>query len=320
MLFPEKHSLLWFVEIHSRMPMNAIAKRRVHYTLQPVDSSKAEGELPMSCYRMVYGLALVASLMAGNSLLAADLNEAAPLNPVPPAETGDWSFSIAPYFWAASIDGKVGVADREPVDINVPFRDLFDHLRFGGMVVGEAQNGTWGVFGDLIYLKLEADRSLSRTVAGIPLDLSAELETSSLVGTLMGEYRVISQPTATMDIMAGARVWNVENQLNVSLSTGGSPLAAFSGNDTKTWVDPMIGAKGRIDLSPSWYLTGWAMVGGFGAASDFAWDVLAGVGYQWNQSFSAVGGYRALGVNYSSDGFTFDVTEYGPILGIVVKF
>lgn len=45
------------------------------------------------------------------------------------------------------------------------------------------------------------------------------------------------------------------------------------------------------------------MVGGFGAASDFAWDVLAGVGYEWNQSFSVVGGYRALGVEYGSGGF-----------------
>ena len=275
----------------------------------------------MTSYRSLKrSLVLTAFLMIGTPLWAADLGSGTPLAAPNTVSTGDWTFSIAPYFWAASIDGEVGVRGREPIDVSVPFRDVFDHLRFGGMVVGEAHNGTWGLFGDLIYLKLDADKSVTRTVAGVPLKLSAELETTSLMGTLMGEYRVIEKPAVTMDLMGGARVWSVENQVDISLSVDGPPLASLSGSETNTWVDPMIGAKGRIDLSPSWYLNGWGMVGGFGASSDFAWDVLAGVGYQWNQSFSVVGGYRALGVDYSDNGFDFDVTEYGPILGVVVKF
>lgn len=274
----------------------------------------------MTCCRSLKrSLALAGILMVGAPVWAADIGNGTPL-PQADTGTGDWTFSLAPYFWAASIDGEVGVRGREPVDVNVPFHDLFDHLRFGGMIVGEAHNGTWGIFGDLIYLKLDADESVTRTVAGVPLKLSAELETKSFTGTLMGEYRVVAQPAVTVDLMAGARVWSVDNQVDISLTADGPPLASLSGGETNTWVDPMIGAKGRIDLSPSWYLTGWGMIGGFGASSDFAWDVLAGVGYQWNQSFSVVGGYRALGVDYSNDGFDFDVTEYGPIFGVVIRF
>jgi hypothetical protein len=78
------------------------------------------------------------------------------------------------------------------------------------MVVGEAHNGTWGVFTDLIYLKIEADRSLTGAIGGIPLNLSGTLETTSVTATLMGEYRAVAIPTASLDLMAGVRVWSVD--------------------------------------------------------------------------------------------------------------
>ena len=44
------------------------------------------------------------------------------------------------------------------------------------------------------------------------------------------------------------------------------------------------------------------------------------IGYQFNDTVSAVAGYRALGVNYRNDGFVFDTVQQGPILGLTVKF
>lgn len=177
-----------------------------------------------------------------------------------------------------------------------------------------------GLFGDLIYVKTEADQSITRTVLGVPVTLTASVETSSLIGTLMGEYRALSTPTATVDLMAGARIWSVDNDIGVSLVADGPALAAFSGSDGSTWVDPMIGARARFDIDSSWYLTGWGMVGGFGASSEIAWDVLGGVGYQWNEWLSVVAGYRALGVDYENDGFVYDIVQHGPILGVVMRF
>ena len=43
------------------------------------------------------------------------------------------------------------------------FGDILSDLRFGGMMVGELHNGTWGLFGDLIYVKTKADESITRT-------------------------------------------------------------------------------------------------------------------------------------------------------------
>jgi hypothetical protein len=49
------------------------------------------------------------------------------------------------------------------------------------------------------------------------------------------------------------------------------------------------------------------LVGGGGANVD--WDVAGGIGYSFNAKVSAVAGYRALGVDYSNDGFVFDVVQ-----------
>lgn len=66
------------------------------------------------------------------------------------------------------------------------------------------------------------------------------------------------------------------------------------------------------------YLTGWGLVGGGGA--DIDWDVALGIGYEINERISAIAGYRALGVDYSNDGFLFDAVQQGPIVGLAINF
>ena len=74
----------------------------------------------------------------------------------------------------------------------------------------------------------------------------------------------------------------------------------------------------RLLHHPEIYLTGWGYIGAGGA--DLDWDVMAGVGYKWKESISAVIGYRALGVDYSNGSLTNDIVEHGPILGVVFRF
>lgn len=82
-------------------------------------------------------------------------------------------------------------------------------------------------------------------------------------------------------------------------------------------MDGLVGIKGNYLLTDKAFLTGSAMIGAGGA--DLDWDVLAAVGYKFN-TVSAVAGYRALGVNYSNDGFTYDMIQHGPIIGAVIRF
>jgi hypothetical protein len=36
----------------------------------------------------------------------------------------------------------------------------------------------------------------------------------------MGEYRAYSTPTATLDLMAGVRVWSINNDIALALAAG----------------------------------------------------------------------------------------------------
>jgi hypothetical protein len=119
--------------------------------------------------------------------------------------------------------------------------------------------------------------------------------------------------------MAGARIWSVETNLN--LSGGRIPVGrSLRREQQETWVDPLIGLQTRYDLDDRWYLTGWGMLSGFGAASDFGWDVLGAVGYEISDRFSLAAGYRGAGVDYTDGEFIWDVVMHGPIIGAVVRF
>ena len=51
---------------------------------------------------------------------------------------GGWTFSFAPYFWAAGLSGDLEQFGLPAVDVNASFRDIFDHLEFGAMAIGVA--------------------------------------------------------------------------------------------------------------------------------------------------------------------------------------
>jgi len=82
----------------------------------------------------------------------------------------------------------------------------------------------------------------------------------------------------------------------------------------------MIGAKAKINLTRSFYLTSWALIGGFGAGSQLSCDVFGGAGYSFNDQVSAVIGYRAMGIDYSRKGYVYDIVQQGPITAFVFRF
>jgi hypothetical protein len=134
------------------------------------------------------------TMLVAPAVKAADVgvDEAVPLEAAIPGR--EWTFSVAPYLWGAGLEGDVGLFGRDPVDIDMSFGDIFDNLKFGGMVVAEAHNGTWGIVVDLVYVKIEDNEMVTRPIAGIPVSLSGSVETSSLTATVMGEYRAVSRP------------------------------------------------------------------------------------------------------------------------------
>ena len=96
------------------------------------------------------------------------------------------------------------------------------------------------------------------------------------------------------------------------------PNRDFGGS--KTWVDPIVGARFQTAIAGPVFARLGGDIGGFGVSSDFTWQVYGVLGVNVARNFSIGFGYRALGTDYSSGGFKYDVTSYGPTIGSEFRF
>ena len=215
-----------------------------------------------------------------------------------------------PYLWAAGNSGQTAQFGLPRVDVNLPFRDVLDHLEFAAMVMAEARHGEASLFGDLVYLKLSNETATPRgLLAG-----TAALSFAATASTLGAGYSVLSNGESHLDIAAAARIWH----LDTDLAFNGWLLNGLVPSDGATWVDGLVGLRGTYAIDDTVYLTAWALVGAGGA--QFDWDVAGAVGYRLNRRFSMLVGYRAVGINYDRGGFVFDLVQQGPLLGLKMEF
>lgn len=256
------------------------------------------------------GLAAVLAALITNAAVAADVSPLLIGEPRPAEAEGGWTFSVAPYFWIAGLSGDTAQFGLPTVHIDSSFSDIFGNLDFAFMAAGEARYDRFSVIGDVIYTKLSADAETPLGILASDVDVTSE----SFSGLLGLGYAVLDGPDGHLDVVGGIKLWSVETTISLS----GGLLGRREASDSATWVDGVVGLRGKYSFTPEIYLTGWGLVGGGGA--DIDWDVALGIGYDFNDRVSAIAGYRALGVDYSDDGFLFDTVQQGPILGVAIKF
>ncbi|CCF00878.1 hypothetical protein [Sinorhizobium fredii] len=255
-------------------------------------------------------LAVIGICLSAGTAMAADVYS--PMTPEvqqTTTETG-WTFSFAPYFWAAGLSGDIAQFGLPEAHVDASFSDIFDHLDFGAMAIGEARYGPYSIFADVMYSKISGSGGTPRGILADDVEVSSE----TFAGLLGAGYSIYEDNAARIDLVGGMRVWSVESDLSFS----GGILDGVSRSDDATWVDGLAGFRATYSITPEIYLTGWGLVGA--GQADLDWDVAAAIGYRFSDTISAVAGYRALGVDYSDDGFVFDVVQQGPILGLVVRF
>jgi hypothetical protein len=93
-----------------------------------------------------------------------------------PAPSGDrWNLRVAPYLWAASMDGHASVGGIK-ADVDVPFSDLLKDLSGGAMLLVDVEKGRLGVGVNGLFARVSSD-----TDAG-----SIEIDTTTDTGQLAG--------------------------------------------------------------------------------------------------------------------------------------
>ena len=277
---------------------------------------KTAAKLPLSWsdQMKIAGLFLSLALFLATPAIASDLPN--PLAPEAATIEGtssageDWTFTLAPYFWMAGISGDVAQFHGPTIHIDRSFQDIFADFDIGGMALAELRHGKFSLLGDVIYTEITSSDATPRGVFARDVDVTSK----TFTGFLGAGYTLAEGPAGHLDLAGGARLWSVKAEAEIS----GGRFDGRSFSDSATWVDGMVGVRGGYSFTPNFFLTGWAFVGAGGA--DLGWDVAATLGYRINGTFSALAGYRGLGVDYEKNDFAYDVVQHGPIIGLSLHF
>ncbi len=180
------------------------------------------------------------------------------------------------------------------------------------MLMGQIRYREFGLLVDGAWAQLKTEGTdLSGTFS------SVDIKTDVAYGTAALSYRLPRCcEKLNTDIYAGARVWYSKNELD--LQAGIAPVVSVE--SSKTWVDPVIGAKLRYDFTSHWFATIMGDAGGFGAGADLEWNAFGGVGYQFTETFSAMVGYRYMHIDYSKSDFKIDANVQGFLIGLGFHF
>jgi len=209
---------------------------------------------------------------------------------------------------------------------SVDIDKLLEHLKFTFMGSLEARKGPWGVFTDLVYIDLGNSKTGTRslTLGGVELPAGVAADTRyDLRGwswTLGGEWRAVSKPTYALDVVAGARLLDIQQNLDWTLTgnIGSVALPDRTGareSRLRNW-DAIVGVKGRYTFGETgkWFVPYYLDVGT--GNSDLTTQAVAGLGYSFGWG-EVVGSWRYLGYNMKSGQDLQDLSFNGPMVSAV---
>jgi len=132
-------------------------------------------------------------------------------------------------------------------------------------------------------------------------------------------------PELIAAIRAGAQAR--VNQLKAQLSNRVANAVAKQLNRSFSfyvdWFDPLIGLRGRFNLSKAFYLTAETDIGGFGIGSDIAVQAYAALGCQITRYIYSEVGYRYLYEDFrdqSANDFLYQVSLHGGQITVGLTF
>ena len=223
------------------------------------------------------------------------------------------AFQITPYFWLFGIDGDIRAASGQgpTVDVDASPSDVLENLDYAGMVVARARYGSFGVLADASFGQLSTEGDTEG-----PFFSGADVEMDLLISTLAGTYRAWEDGGSSVDLLAGARIWDLETV--IEFQPGIRPARRVESD--KSWVDPVVGATAELPLSGGFSIVAYGDIGGFGVGSDYTWQSYGGFGWQFSGVLAAHAGYRALFVDRDNDDLDVDAVLHGFLLGLEIRF
>lgn len=206
----------------------------------------------------------------------------------------------------AGLHGHIQTACSVPTaHIAQSFSDVLGNLDAAAFLNGTARKGLYVLLADTSYA------SVSDT-ARLPLGLKAQAKVQQTSLTISAGYNWQLSPHDSVDALAGVRWWNIRSQVQVP------PL--LTARIHASFADPIVALRWRHQLDKRWSTLLYTDVGGFGAGSEFTWQLLALVNYQVRDNLFLSAGYRQLNVDYRHHVQRLNLRMSGPVLGATLRF
>jgi len=262
--------------------------------------------------------------------------------PAPPKE---WDIRIGVPGWLLGVSGDAGILGVVG-SVDVPFHELLDHLTHVPLLLSiDTRYRRWEFFGDGQYYVLGA----SATLPGL-LFTNANVHLKIGIAEGFVGYRLINSDKAVLSLFAGARYTYEGGDISI-FNNGDARLVRLREllgirnkldfSDSTGWVDPVIGARGKVKLWRATSLYAEGDVGGFDAnsgpafdirregrtivresvdSSDWSYQVQGGLEFQISRWFWLQTGWRYLKYDYQQKGFTEKTDLSGPFVQGGVNF
>jgi opacity protein-like surface antigen len=275
-----------------------------------------------------------------------DTSKEAPPPPVSWCETpAPLEIRIGIPGWMAGLSGDTGVKGLVSSP-DVSFDQLLRHLTHVPIVLSaDIRYHRWEFFGEGQYMEVGA----SATLPGL-LFTNANLHLKSGLAEGFVGYRVINCDKAALSLFAGARYTYQGVHLSIfdngdarllilrQLLGLGKKLDAEGSTD---WVDPVIGARGKVKIWKAISLYAEGDIGGFDAnsgsafelhrqgrtivresvdSSDWSYQVQGGIEFQVTRWMWSQIGWRYLKYDYNQGGFTNKTELNGPFIQGGINF
>jgi len=238
------------------------------------------------------------------------------LDPPQAAPTGPdnaWHFAWNNYLWFPGVHGTAAGARGNSLSFRASPGDLLSNSRFGLMGALEVRRQRLVMSLDLLWIRLEADKALPFPSLGAT---SANIKGTEFLLTPKIGVRVINEEKIKIDAVAGFRYWYLGENLKFNPSLLG---LNFSGS--QDFVDPVLGGRIQLALSPKIVVNILGDVGGWDTGSHLEYQVAGVLGYKIKPKWTLQAGYRYLYVDYRNGrGVVFNVTTSGVVVGFTRTF
>lgn len=298
------------------------------------------------CQFITLALVIAPSFLRGGPVPVDNSKEAPP--PIEKSwceAPSQWEIRVGVPGWLAGLSGESG-ARGIASDVDVTFDQLLHHLtHFPIALMADVRYQRWEFFGDGLYEEVGD----AATLPGLLFTTANVHIKTGLVEGFIG-YRVINCDKASLSVFAGAR-YNYEN-VNISIFDNGDArfpllreLAGLPRNlqasGSIDWVDPVLGARGKVKLWKAVSLWAQGDVGGFDAnadsafevrreggtivrepvsAEDWSYQIQGGLEIQLTRRIWSQIGWRYLKYNYRNEGFTNKTELSGPCINTGFTF